>query len=226
MHNTSATKGANLKKLLPIILLGFVLVTAGVIFYIMNPPAKLIRIINPTHFEAPEDVGKTLAERLFIDLRDRPEALITLGIHPELPTTPAIWAAFQTHLQQLGLEFSTAEPTLEKSQLEALTSGPDRIIIAVPSSEEFHSQTQSLPAIRFWTVPYNHVRAKQRDIGKHCDFRKQNVSLECRSQRIENTYYRKRLEEDRYSAMLEKISDNEYALYIYNPQATQRRNDE
>lgn len=218
-HSAVAVHNIGVKKLLAIVILGFITVSAGVVFYIMNPPAPLIRIMNPTHFSSPEALGAILAERLYIDLRDRPEKVIALGINTDLPTSPAIWAAFQVELRKLGLDFAAAEPVEVATNLKSLTTGALRMVTAVPSHQEFRDQIKELPVIRFWTVPYSHLRSQKRSISEDCNFRAKSVSLECLSQRIENTYYRKRLEEDRYSAMLEKISATEYALYIYNPKA-------
>lgn len=209
-----------MKNIIVLISFGFALVTAGVAYYIKYHEPPLFKIMNPTHFSEPDQLGQVLAERFYVDVKDSESPNIIVGLSQDVATDDLVWTSFQKKLTDLGLKIAPALFLTELPVIQAHLKNSAPIeghrLIFVPTSLELRRATPP-KILSFWTTDYTHLKADGEEPTLLCDYKSPEISFPCLAERVRFSFYRKRLKENLYSAMMQRFFGNQYILYIYEP---------
>ncbi len=208
-----------MKYLISTVVVGFALVSFGVFYYISQYQGPLIKVMNPTYFESEQRLGEVLAERFFVDIKDKENGLFVLGDSGDVNSDQSMWSFFILKLKELGLEVESFQQVEDQKELAELNidRNSGRHFVVLPSTLENRSSFDK-NVISFWPTDYIHLKTDSDKPTLECDFKDPKVSFDCLSQRVRFQYYRRRLKENKYSAMVQQLYDNAYIVYIYEPE--------
>ena len=207
--------------------LGIIIFVGAVGFFLFkNRPTELgvYKIMNPTYFDSKSKIGRVIARRFYAQFKKA--KLIILGSSALVPGHHEIWHELIKASLVDGVEFDDfitlkgLRPLTNKdrivSDLPKIELGPGRTVLHVPSNEYWREKVQKAyphADYIFFQAPYSLLKEGRKKLGLECK-NEQDESFACLAYEAGTRYYRKKLKENRLTAMMEQSQENFYLLFI------------
>jgi hypothetical protein len=201
------------------------------------PPDKVMR---PTNFLKPEEIGAVLARRYWQEVRTEP--VVVLGLSPFVQSGRDIWSGFLRTTFALGIKFdryfilkslppllhNTTEPKFELFSWEvaeaALKNGQRIVVYHLATDAEVKEFVERLGkglvllqarlAVNQSGEAFINPACTESDHAKW----RASAQLSCNALEISRRYYRKKLSPDKLIATLEKQGPLKQILYVHEPE--------
>jgi hypothetical protein len=215
--------------------LGIFLVTSfifavGGIMMFMNGKVEVepTRILNPTNFEKPEQIGAIVFRRFWQEIRDG--KLVILGSSPFLKNYDSVWGGFLSVAKNEGVKFSqvfsqaglrpitqTDQP-LDWEKVQLALVGEGRVLVQVASTDQMleESNGRTLAGLILF-----------QDLLPVTDSEKQILANRCTTEKIKTTACiakeslshgkRKRYDPKQLTSVIEKHGERFHLLLIHEP---------
>lgn len=189
-----------------------------------QPPVK--KIMSPSEFSRPEDIGAALARRFWVDLREK--QVVVLATSKALQTGMQIWGGFVSASKGRGIEFKHefTEPIDWTAVKAAVADGGGKVLLHMSSSDTLAEvvKSQVEGALLLMQAPFV-VRSEDEQMLGDCveteNFKmRESVHLSCNSLEVSRRYYRKKLSKNKLIAVVENPSGIKQVLYVHEPEAS------
>lgn len=190
------------------------------------------RVLNPTYFEDEAHLGRALARRFYVDIQQT--SLLILGGSPYLKNYEKIWHEFLRTLIADGISIDrvysinglrplTGKDVFINSLDQVELQG--RVVVFVPSDENWFAKIrQKFPTAQrlLFQVPYQILPENLEKLlfqqTVTCDPASKILNLTCKAREASKAYFRNKLTEDHFAAMMEVFDANLYLLFVSEPQ--------
>jgi hypothetical protein len=185
------------------------------------------RVLNPTNFDKPEQLGAVIFRRFWQEIRD--EKILIVGSSPFLRDYDRVWRVFlqvaakenitfgrvfaQADLRDLGVK---AEP-LDWEAVQVALAGPDRILVHLVSTDEMlnEAQTRTMRGLILFQdllpVKAEAIQLLQSRCGEN------DKAIACVALKALSHGKKRKFSVDKLTAVVEKHGRREHYLFVHEP---------
>jgi len=190
------------------------------------------KIMNPSYFSGPVELGHVLARRFYIENKAVP--VLVLGTTPWLKSPDLIWREWLRAQLSDGLLFDRVYtlrglPSLTAKDIEITdldqVDRVGRIVVQVPSTEDWRARVEAVfgdQQLSLFQVPFQIFKERVDKNPLPCNKLASDeyvgpVEFGCLARQASERYYRKRLKLDKYAAAVDRLSPIFHLVFVYEP---------
>jgi hypothetical protein len=189
---------------------------AGALYMVKDGvEAQPTRIMDPTNFSKPADLGVALARRFYNELQMK--RVFILGESEHVKAQEEIWKAFVAEAENQGVGFTVQAESVE--QALALHEEGARVFMQMDSNLDMRKQLQNSKLLKFviFLSPYAPNKDLMEKLPVPCTEADSQEGTPCLAKKASLAYSRRHLSVDQFGAMMEKYSVDFGVLFVWEP---------
>lgn len=203
--------------------------TVGALFILFNGKVEVqpVRILNPTNFASPAEIGAITFRRFWQELHT--EKLVVLGSSTLIKDSDLVWKGFLAVARKYDVKFThtfaqeglreilpAAQP-LNWEKVQIALAGEGLVLVHVVATDKMWKETieRTRGGLFIFQSLLPLTPAERESLMAACDEKSQDFQISCKALQTLNGGKKKKFDPDKLTAVIEKQGPTAHLLFIH-----------